>query len=433
MPSRPMSGPRRGTSPSRTVPANTPPQSNLVSAAPTQVNPQPTPPTPPLPPPAPTPAQPISFNGGKQSYNPVTAPFGFDQSTPGMYEQLFQNNQNLWLQSPQQDWVMAQLPTFQDPWAGQREIESTFGDHGPRYTSDYWAGVQGKNNTPVEDKMAAGYTGPNNAQTAFDLTKSQLPGSFQPQFDAYYDRMHDKVMSDVNSQSAARGAYGSNTALNNSIGAGLDVEAQRSKALTDFMLEDSANQRAWLDSLGTQGRNADLSGVDIFGANEKAARYGLDKTVDLGNIAFNADKADAERDRFELDRAKTAEDLQRERLDAGISTAVGSESQRQGQLHGLFGSALTAQNAQENRVNNLQNTLAHFSSDVQDFVNSYYDQLIGGDKQVTDQELQTMIAQAADERGWDQYQQERIFRDAKTAIDAINGKKTADASKGGTG
>jgi hypothetical protein len=395
--------------------------------------------TPVLPPqtgfnPPPMPAQPISLNGRNVSYNPTTAPFGFDQSTPGVREQFWNNNQNMWFDSPSLDWVDNQIGQFQDPWAGEQVASSLLGGIAqPGAGQQFWNGIQGGYNkqTPAEAALAKGYQGPNNSQTAFDKTMGSMPGSLQPQFDAYYDRMADKAMSNVNSQSAARGTYGSNSALNNSIGAGLDVEAQRAKAATDFSLEDSANQRAWLDSLSNQGRNADQTGLDIFGKNKDAAQYGLDKTRLYGDLAFRAEDADFTKNKELADVAFRMDEHKADRLGAGVSTALGSNSAHRNQLNDSFDAAGQTQIARENRVNNLYGQISDFSEDAQNFVMSNYDKLIGGDQQMSDQELQTMIAKEADQRGWDQQTQERIYRDVSKAMEILTGKKTADAAKGG--
>jgi hypothetical protein len=370
--------------------------------------------------------QPISLQGGNVSYNPTTAPYGFDMSTPGVREQFWDQNQGMWFDSPSLDWVDQQLPQFQDPWFGETWNQQNIGTMGaPGAGQQFWNGISGQYNqmSPAEKALQQGYKGPNNAQTAFDMTKSRLPGSLEPQFDAYYDRMKQKVMSDVNSQSAARGAYGSNTALNNTIGAGLDVEAQRAKAATDFSLADSANQRDWLSSLGTQGRNADLSGLDIFGANKDAAQYGLDRTKTFGDLAFRAEDTDFNKRKTMSDIAFGIDDSRRNRLDSGISTAFGSDAAHHGQLQDAYRAAGDAQNAREGRIGGLYDDVSGMSNDVMNFMMQNYDKLLGGDMQMSDQEMEAMIAQTADERGWNDQEKERFARDLKAGVEAYAAAK----------
>lgn len=380
-------------------------------------------------PPVPEPTATPDPNGG--------APNGYDMSMPGANEMHWDATKDQWTNTPMLDWASQQLPQFQDPWDGEQAISKSMGQPVAMQGGQYWAGVQGSMNTPsgAEQAISGGYKGGNNAELAFKRTQSAMPGSLQPQFDAYYDRMAQKNMSNVNAQSAARGAYGSNTALNGAIGAGLDAEAQRAAAATKFSLDDSANQRSWLDSLSNQGRSADLTGLDIFGKNKEAAQFGLDKTKTMSDIAFGVDDRQLDRDKFGLDQAKTLDDLKHNRLDAGVSTAFGVDQGQVNRLTGGSNASNTAQNSREDRVNNLYNQVSQFSSDTQDFLQENFNQILGGDQAMNDQQLQTLIAQQADQRGWDQQTQERIFRDAKSLGDFINGKKSATeaATGGGTG
>lgn len=367
--------------------------------------------------------QPIAFNGGY--YNPTTAPFGFDQSTPGVREQFWANNQNLWFQDPQLDWVDAQQSKFEDPWQGEQKVSDIMGTiANPGAGQQYWTGVQGQFNQMGNDVMG-GYGGPNNAQEAYGMTKGMLPGSLQPQFDKYYDRMKDKVMSDVDSQSAARGAYGSNSALNNSIGAGLDVEAQRAKAATDFSLQDSQNQMAWQGLLGSQARGADLSGLGIYGSKLQGAQFGLDKTRLGGELAFKAEGMDLDKKKTQADLAFGLDEHELSRLGAGVSTAFGSSDRHQKALNDAYDASGKAQDAFENRTNNLYGNVAQFSNDVQNFITQNTNALLNGDQASVESQIEAMIAQAADQRGWSQYETERIRRDAKDAIDAIAKSKEA--------
>lgn len=375
--------------------------------------------------PAPTPQ-------GPHGYNPTTAPFGFDQSAPGTREQFWNNNQNRWFDTPGLDWVDQQLPQFQDPWQGEQVNSELLGSIAqPGAGQQYWNGITGKGNTMsgAESAISGGYKGPNNAQTAFDMTKANLPGSLQPQFDSYYDRLKQKTMGDVNAQSAARGAYGSNSALNNTIGASLDIEGQRAAAATKFSLDDSANQRNWFDSLGTQGRNADLSGLDAFGKNIEASKFGLDKTKTLGDLAFQAEGMEFDKNKELGDRAFGIDEARNKRLESGISTAVGSDNDRHRYLNDAFDASGQAQDAREGRINTLHSQLSNFSTDVQDFFSENYDKLLGADGQIDDAALEAMLAKTADERGYDQYETERLFRDGKAAADIVLGAYTAGASK----
>lgn len=419
------------SSPSAKLPNNGPSvpefQGSLPPGSP-KVAPLPGTNTPPLPPGSPTTpeapgVQPISFNGGY--YNPTTAPFGFDMSTPGVQEQFWNNNQDLWFESPQLDWVDSQLPQFQDPWAGENLVSGMLGSVGqPGAGQQFWNGVGGSFNS-MGGNVGEGYQGPNNAQEAYGMTKGMLPGSMQPQFDAYYDRMKDKVMSDVNSQSAARGAYGSNTALNNTIGAGLDVEAQRAKANTDFMLADSANQMNWQGLLGNQARGADLTGLGIYGSQLQGANYDLNKLDTFGNLAFKSEGMALDKDKTVADLAFGVDDQRLERLGAGIGTAFNSDQAHRGRLNDAFDASGQTQDQREDRVNTLYNQTTQFSNDVMNYVMQNYDSILSGDQAAFEEQIAAMLGQTADQRGWDDQTKERIGRDVKAIADIIFKNKAA--------
>jgi hypothetical protein len=406
-----------------------PGHSGVASAAPgAYVQPQ----LPALPPPAPTPVQPISLQGGQVSYNPTTAPHGMDMSAPGVQEQFWNQNQGMWFDSPSLDWVDQQLPQFQDPWYGEQWNQQNMGGIGAAGAGQqYWNGIQGQANTMTgaERAVSGGYKGPNNALSAFKQTNAALPGSLQPQFDAYYDRMKQKSMSDVNAQGASRGVYGSNASLNNSIGAGIDVEAQRAAAATKFSLDDSANQRNWFDTLGTQGRNADLSATDAFGQNIEASKFGLDKTKTMGDLAFKSEQMKFDKDKSMSDIAFGVDEAKANRLGAGISTAFGSDAAHRGQLDTAFDASGNAQDQREGRINSLESKLAGFSNEVQNFFSTNYDQLLGADGQIDDAKLEAMIARTADDRGYDQYQAERLKTEIYEAAELVIGAYTGGAAK----
>jgi len=398
----------------------------------------PLPPTPPLfpdpmvpPAPPPPPPAPVAHGGGH--YNPTTAPFGHDMSTPGVREQFWNNNQALWFQNPQLDWVNEQLGQFNDPWQSETFNAGILGSIGqPGAGQSYWNGLSGSLNSPTASQNATsgGYRGPNLAEQAFEQTQRALPGSLQPQFDAYYDRMRDKTMSAVNTQAAARGAYGSSSALNGSIGAALDVEANRAKAGTDFSLADSKNQADWFALLGSQGRAADLSGQGAFSLNQQQGRDELDRVKTYGDLAFRAEEMGFDKGKAMSDIAFGIDDQRLERMGAGIDTAFKADHAYDNDRDTAFRAAGDAQRDREGRISGLYGDLEGMSEDVMGFFTKNYDQLLGADEATFDQMLSTMIAQTADQRGWDSQQQERIFRDAKAAWDMASGDQANKESKG---
>ncbi len=381
---------------------------------------------PPVPPPPP-----VAFNNGSQHYNPTTAPYGMDMSMPGVYEQLWNNNQNLWMQSPSLDWVNSQLPQFESPWFGETWNQDNIGAFaGQGAGQQFWNQIAGSFNTPSEAQKltSKGYQGPNLAMAAFGQTQSAMPGTLTPQFDAYYDRMSDKATSLVNSESAARGSYGSSSALNNSIGAGLDVEAQRAKDSTDFSLADSQNQLNWFNSLAQQGRAADLSGQGAFGLNLEAGRADTDRLKTFGDLAFRAEDMEYQKNKAMSDIAFGIDEARNKRLDSGISTGFGLDEAWGNRLDSLFDAGSTAQNQREGRIGGLYDDVSGMSRDVQSFVMDNLDQLMTMDSANLEAQIEAMIGQTADARGWDQQQQDRVTRDVVAIVNAVKTKQAEDES-----
>jgi hypothetical protein len=170
-------------------------------------------------PPPPAPNQPKAPLPGKNGFTPTTAPYGMDQTNPGVQEQYWNQNQNLWTKG-----------AFQGPGQGEQ----------------FWNQVQGNFNKSNQD-----------------LT---------PQFNAYYDRARNQAAGAANQQAAARGVYGSSQALNNVGNVIGDIEGQRAKASTDFMFNNAANQRANLGqyadmAFGAQGMTNNRNAMDLNALN----------------------------------------------------------------------------------------------------------------------------------------------------------------------
>lgn len=394
---------------------------------------------PPTPPPAapaapalppPTPPPPIAFNGSS-FFNPTTAPYGFDQSQPGMREQFWNNNQNLWFQSPQLDWVDDQQSAFDNPWYGETWNQQNHGAlSAPGAGEQYWEGIKGSANTPsaAQRTVNKGYSGPNHAEEAFGMAKANMPGSLQPQFDSYYDRMGQKAVGSANTQAAARGAYGSSSALNGVNSVATDVEAQRAKAGTDFSLADSQNQLNWHNSLGQMGRAADLSGVGAYDANIRGAASDLDRIKTYGDLAFDAQNAQEGRYKTQSDVAFGIDDAQRDRMGMGLETAFGSHEAHRNQLNDAFGAAGQAEDARNKRIGGLYDDLTGFSNDAMGFVMQNFDKLLSADSATLDSEIEAMLGQTADQRGWDQQTKDQIFRDVKAVLDYAKGKQAEGES-----
>jgi len=156
---------------------------------------------------------------GANGYTPTNSPYGQDMSNPGVQEQFWNQNQNLWTKG-----------AFQGPGQGEQ----------------FWNQVSGNFNKANQD-----------------LT---------PQFNAYYDLASKNAASSANTQAASRGVYGSSQALNGVNSAVSDVESQRAKASTDFMFQNAANQRSNLGqygdmAFGAQGMSNNRQAMDLNALN----------------------------------------------------------------------------------------------------------------------------------------------------------------------
>jgi hypothetical protein len=315
---------------------------------------------------------------------------------------------------------------FSNPWFGETWNQQNHGAlSGPGAGEQYWEGIKGSANTPsaAQATVNQGYNGPNYAEEAFGMTKANMPGSLQPQFDSYYDRMGQKAVGSANTQAAARGAYGSSSALNGVNSVATDVEAQRAKAGTDFSLADSQNQLNWHNSLGQMGRAADLSSVGAYDANIRGAASDLERIKTYGDLAFDAQDAQEGRYKTQSDVAFGIDDAARDRMGMGLESAFGSHSAHRGQVNDAFDASGRAQDQREDRIDGLYDDVTGFSNDAMSFVMSNMDQLLTMDAQNLDQQIAAMLGQTADQRGWDQQQQDRIVRDVVETIKAIKGRQ----------
>lgn len=174
----------------------------------------------PTPPQSPPPLPPLQAPmPGRNGYTPTNAPYGMDQTNPGVNEQFWNQNQNLWTKG-----------AFGAPGQGQQ----------------FWNQIQGDYNKAGQN--------------------------LQPQFDKAYDRAQEKAVGTANAQAAARGVYGSSQALNNIGNIITDSEANRANAYTDFALKNAQNQQNaastfgglafGAEGLGNQQRGLDLSALN---------------------------------------------------------------------------------------------------------------------------------------------------------------------------
>jgi hypothetical protein len=310
--------------------------------------------------------RPAAPTPGASGHSATQSPWGIDQSMPGVAEQNWDQNQDMWYNSPQLDWASQQLPQFGTPGYGEQYNQSQMGQYGkPGEGQQYWEGLQGKFNEIGQ------YNQPNLAAESYQRTVQNLPGSIQPTFDAAFDRARDKSVGAANSQASARGAYGSSAALNGVNSVITDIEAARANRHGDFALQDSANQRNWLDSAANQGRSADLSGLGMFDANLRGAQG-------FSDMAFRAEGADLARDKFASDTAFGIQDASEGRIGSGIDSALGIDSSRLSRVNSGQNAANSAQEARDERLQGMVDNVSDYTRNVTNFATQQIEAMFQG-------------------------------------------------------
>lgn len=341
----------------------------------------------------------------------TTAPYGMDQSLPGVAEQNWEQNQDMWYQQPQLDWAKSQLPAFEQEGFGEQFNKQNINSFGaPGEGQQYWNQVQGSFNEKGQ------YNDPNLAAESYQRTVQNLPGSIQPTFDAAFDRARDKSVGAANQQASARGAYGSSAALNGVNSVITDIEAQRANRAGDFALQDSANQRSWLDSAANQGRSADLSSLGAFGAN-------LGGMQAFNDMAFKAEGADLARDQFSSGVASGIDQSANQRRGMGIDAAMGIDSNNLNRLNSGFNASNAAQNARGSRINDLAGHNRNFQNDTVGFLRDQYADLFGGDEAAFQEWANGMLGVTNNAKNDDQRSEKQLSDNLQQFTDLYGGAK----------
>jgi hypothetical protein len=353
--------------------------------------------------------QPQKPTVGKSGHVNTTAPYGMDMTMPGAAEQNWQQNQDKWYQQPQLDWANSQLPAFGKEGFGEEYNKQNVNSFGkPGEGQQYWDGISGQFNEIGK------YNQPNFAAESYQRTVDNLPGSIQPTFDAAFDRARDKSVGAANSQASARGAYGSSAALNGVNSVISDIEAARANRHGDFALQDSANQRNWLDSAANQGRSADLSGIGIHGSN-------LTGMKTFGDMAFNAEDASLARDKFASDTAFGVQGAEQTRMGQGIDAALGIDSNNLARINSGQNAASSAQGARENRINDLATNNRNQQNDTINFLRQQYGDLFGGDEQAFQEWANGKLGVTNNAKNDDQRTEKQIGDNAQQWLDLYGG------------
>jgi hypothetical protein len=358
--------------------------------------------------------QPTSWNQpkpttGSSGHVNTTAPYGMDQSGPLAAEQNWQQNQDMWYNAPQLDWAQEQLGKTKDPMFGEAFNKNNISSFGaPGQGQQHWDAVSGKFNEIGQ------YNQPNLAAESYQRTVDNLPGSIQPTFDAAFDRARDKSVGAANSQAAGRGAYGSSAALNGVNSVITDIEAARANRHGDFALQDSANQRSWLDSAANQGRSADLSGLGIAGHN-------LQGVKDFSDMAFNAENADLARDKFASETAFGVQNAELGRIGTGIQGATNIDSNWLNRINSGQNAAGAAQGARQTRIDNLADHNRNQQNDIVNFLRQQYGDMFEGDEAAFQQWADGVLGVTQNAKNDDQRSEKQLADNLQQFTDFYGG------------
>jgi|SRR6478735_4938485 len=226
-------------------------------------------------------------------------------------------------QQPAPDWGGLQAgPYTTGPGlqGGQAQSQlSSLNSSGPGTGESYYSQNQGVWQSPsfgeVNNQGLVGqYSDPNarpqtthNAQDWFSQYSKSVPSiSAEPGFGAYFDNAKNRAAESINQAMAARGAYGSSAANDQTARAFTDLEGQRALKEADYNLARLGEQRAWQGLGGQLAGQADTNSL-ADSQNEQnwvnlLSRMGLDASQ-LGLSRTNAG----------MDAASAAEAAQRAR------------------------------------------------------------------------------------------------------------------------
>lgn len=147
----------------------------------------------------------------------------------------------------------------------------------------------------------------NNTQDWFDQYKGAMPNiSAEPGFGAYFDNAKNRAAESINQAMAARGAYGSSAANDQTSRAFTDLEGQRALKEADYNLARLGEQRAW------QGQGGQFAGqADNNALNQSQDMKGWAQL--LSQLGLDASQLGLQRTNAGMDAAGAAQGMQRNR------------------------------------------------------------------------------------------------------------------------
>ena len=202
---------------------------------------------------------------------------------------------------------------------GAQSQLSSLNMSGPGAAESYYGNNQGVWQSPSfgevnNQGLAQQYSDPNNRPQTTQHSNdwfSQYTGSMpsisaEPGFGAYFDNAKKRAAESINQSMAARGAYGSSAANDQTSRAFTDLEGQRALKEADYNLQRLGEQRAW------QGLGGQLAGqADSNALNQSKDTQGWAQL--LSQLGLDASQLGLQRTNAGMDAAGAAQGAQRSR------------------------------------------------------------------------------------------------------------------------
>jgi hypothetical protein len=203
----------------------------------------------------------------------------------------------------------------------------------------------------------------NDSQTEYDAFGKRRPNiATEPGYGSYYDNAVKNTLGSLNTELAARGAYGSSVGLGQVGKSVTDLRSQQAKAKEEaqYNLDRLAEQRQWDTLGGSLARNSDLT------------RQGnLDTTGTLANNASQSRMAG---------------------LIGGANSAVAAGNERMNGLVNGIGGAVNVDQSRTNRIQTALDIGNRETSANEQTIGDIFQKLISGDEALTDAEYTALVA-----------------------------------------
>lgn len=147
----------------------------------------------------------------------------------------------------------------------------------------------------------------NNSQEWFSQYTGQMPNiSSEPGFGAYFENAKNRAAESINQAMAARGAYGSSAANDQTARAFTDLEGQRALKEADYTLQRLAEQRGWQGLGGQLAGQADSNSLALSQDEQRWTQL-------LSQLGMDASQLGLQRTNAGMDAAMAAQNAQRAR------------------------------------------------------------------------------------------------------------------------